>query len=116
MSATMRVSELVGKLSTFDPDLLVEVCNPGEPTRHAPVLVLCPVTAGTDALTALRQDKASVLAALGEAVLKLNRAGNSIPENGEDPDRTCERYDAAIARYERALAEARALTPEVGNG
>lgn len=49
MSATMRVSELIGRLATFDPDLLVEVCSPSEVPRYAPVLVICPVTAGNDA-------------------------------------------------------------------
>lgn len=63
MSVTMRMSELVGKLSTFDPDLLIEVCNPGVPTRHAPILVLCPVT--EDDLAVLRQDWATSLVTRG---------------------------------------------------
>lgn len=56
---------------------------------------------------------------ISEAQLRLARAcvhlvtvGGSIPKEGENPERTSERYDAAVAGYRLALAAVLELLPK----
>ena len=46
-----------------------------------------------------------------KACLRLVTVGDSIPKEGENPERTCERYDAAIVDYQQALAAVREPAP-----
>lgn len=51
------------------------------------------------------------LVRLAKACVRLVTVGDSIPEEGENPERTVERYDAAIVDYQQALAAVRGSAP-----
>lgn len=48
---------------------------------------------------------------LARACVRLVTVGDSIPKEGENPERTSERYDAAIVDYQQALAAVRESAP-----
>lgn len=48
---------------------------------------------------------------LAKACLRLVTVGDSIAKEGENPERTCERYEVALLSYQIALADVRASAP-----
>lgn len=53
---------------------------------------------------------------LAKACLRLVTVGDSIAKEGENPERTCERYEVALLSYQIALADVRASAPPATEG